>query len=63
MDISQHQEEFDKSIEFLRNDISALRTGRASTSLVEAIPAIPHTMKNQFYYYLLAIQLRSWQHA
>jgi len=38
MDISTHKEEFEKSIGFLRNDISSLRTGRATTSLVEDIP-------------------------
>ncbi len=37
MDISKHKEEFEKSIDFLKNDISSLRTGRATTSLVEDI--------------------------
>jgi ribosome recycling factor len=35
MDISSKQQEFDKSIDFLKQDISSLRTGRANTALVE----------------------------
>ena len=37
MDISHYSAEFNKSIDFLKNDITSLRTGRATTSLVEDI--------------------------
>lgn len=37
MYISQYSSEFEKSIDFLKKDISSLRTGRATTSLVEDI--------------------------
>lgn len=37
MNINDHKGEFDKIIEFLKHDISGLRTGRASTILVEDI--------------------------
>lgn len=34
---TRHIEQFDKAIEFLKQDISTLRTGRATTALVEDI--------------------------
>jgi ribosome recycling factor len=36
--VQQHKEQFDKSIEHLRQEISSLRTGRATPALVEDIP-------------------------
>lgn len=35
MDISHITQELEKSVDFLKNDISSLRTGRATTALVE----------------------------
>lgn len=35
--IAKHQSDFDKAVEFLRNDITGLRTGRANPSVVENI--------------------------
>ena len=35
MEIQTKKQDFNKTIDFLRNDISALRTGRATTALVE----------------------------
>ncbi len=37
MNISEHKVEFDKVIEFLKQDISGLRTGRASAAMVEEV--------------------------
>ncbi len=37
MQIQSYKSDLDKSIEFLKNDISSLRTGRATTALVEDI--------------------------
>ena len=37
MNISNYKQEFDKTVEYLRHDISGLRTGRASTAMVEDI--------------------------
>lgn len=37
MNINEFKSEFEKAIEFLKNDISGLRTGRANTALVENI--------------------------
>ena len=35
MNIQEKKQDLDKSIEFLKNDISSLRTGRATTAIVE----------------------------
>lgn len=37
MNINEFKSDFDKTIEFLKNDIAGLRTGRASTAMVEDI--------------------------
>ena len=37
MNINDHKPEFNKAIEFLKQDITGLRTGRASTAMVEDI--------------------------
>lgn len=37
MNINDHKSEFTKAIEFLKHDISGLRTGRASTAMVEEV--------------------------
>ncbi|PIT87178.1 MAG: ribosome recycling factor [Candidatus Magasanikbacteria bacterium CG10_big_fil_rev_8_21_14_0_10_40_10] len=38
MQISEHKNDFDKAVEYLKNDITSLRTGRATTALVEDLP-------------------------
>ncbi|PIR03655.1 MAG: ribosome recycling factor [Candidatus Magasanikbacteria bacterium CG11_big_fil_rev_8_21_14_0_20_39_34] len=43
--IHSYKEEFDKSITFLRQDISTLRTGRATPALVEDIPVVAYGTK------------------
>lgn len=45
MEISEYKLEFEKSINFLRADISALRTGRASTAIVEEISVEAYGVK------------------
>ncbi len=37
MNINEHKEDFNKTIDFLKQDITGLRTGRASTAMVEDI--------------------------
>jgi len=37
MQINDFKEDFDKAVEFLKNDITGLRTGRASSAIVEDI--------------------------
>lgn len=37
MNITEYKADFNKAIEFLKNDITGLRTGRASTAMVEDI--------------------------
>ncbi|MCX6781998.1 MAG: ribosome recycling factor [Candidatus Magasanikbacteria bacterium] len=37
MNINEHKEDFNKAIDFLKQDIAGLRTGRASTAMVEDI--------------------------
>jgi ribosome recycling factor len=37
MNINEHKEEFNKVLEFMKQDIAGLRTGRASTIMVEDI--------------------------
>lgn len=37
MNISEHKSEFNKAIDFLKQDIAGLRTGRASTIMVEDV--------------------------
>ena len=37
MNINDFKSDFDKVVEFLKNDITGLRTGRASTAMVEGI--------------------------
>lgn len=43
--IDQHKEDFIKVIEHLKNDISSLKTGRATPLLVENIPVESYGMK------------------
>ena len=38
MDITSYKTEFEKAINFLKNDIASLRTSRATTALVEDLP-------------------------
>ncbi len=45
MNINDYKGEFDKVIEFLKHDISGLRTGRASAVLVEDIPVAAYGTK------------------
>ena len=42
-----HKADLDKAIEFLKNDISALRTGRANTAIVENIMVEAYGMMQQ----------------
>jgi len=37
MDLNQHKKEFDKAIEYFRNEVASIRTGRAAVSLVDEI--------------------------
>jgi len=45
MDITSHKQEFSKAIDFLKDDIFGLRTGRASTVLVEDLPVEAYGVK------------------
>ena len=40
-----HKEQFDKAIEYLRSEISGLRTGRATPALVEDISVLAYGTK------------------
>jgi ribosome recycling factor len=37
MNLNEHKNEFNKAVDFLKNDITGLRTGRASSAMVEDI--------------------------
>ncbi|MCB9799059.1 ribosome recycling factor [Candidatus Nomurabacteria bacterium] len=45
--LTQTKAEFEKAIEFLRNDISSLRTGRATPALVEDVTVTAYGVKQQ----------------
>jgi len=45
--VEQHKEAFEKAVEFLRKDISALRTGRATPALVEDVMVEAYGVKQQ----------------
>lgn len=43
--INEHEEEFQKAIDFFKTEISGLRTGRATPALVENIPVMAYDQK------------------
>lgn len=43
--VNQHKEEFSQAIEYLKRDVSSLRTGRATPALVEDIPVEAYGVK------------------
>lgn len=45
--ISEHKVSFDKTIEFLKQDISSLRTGRISPSIVESVMVDSYGVKTE----------------
>lgn len=47
MDLSSHQEQFDKAIEHLKQEISGLRTGRATPALVENVTVEAYGTKQE----------------